>query len=149
MSVAKRSRPSEPPKLLAAIAAGVQAAHSAGLVHCDIKPSNILMTTEGHPRVSDFGVSAITDPFPGMVDGSSGGVPVGNLAFAALSRFVVPQHSRLRWWTCCTPAGGVLFFFRSAAKWVHTGRGIALIVRPMDAHGRHPSGHMLWRWMNG
>lgn len=79
----KAITPKRAAELLAAIAAGVQAAHSAGLVHCDIKPSNILMTAEGHPRVSDFGVSAITDPFPGMVDGSSGGVPVGNLAFAA------------------------------------------------------------------
>lgn len=79
----KSISPRRAAELLAAIASGVQAAHSAGLVHCDLKPSNILMTGEGLPRVSDFGVSAITDAFPGMADESSGGVPVGNLAFAA------------------------------------------------------------------
>ena len=79
----KATTPRRGAELVAAIASGVQAAHSAGLVHCDLKPSNILMTADGVPRVCDFGVSAITDPFPGMTDELAGGVPVGNLAFAA------------------------------------------------------------------
>lgn len=79
----KSIAPSRAAELLAGIASGVQAAHSAGLVHCDLKPSNILMTNQGRPLVSDFGVSAMTDPFPGMAGESFGGVPIGNLAFAA------------------------------------------------------------------
>ena len=80
---AKSISPVRVAELLVGIASGVQAAHSAGLVHCDLKPSNILMTAEGRPQVSDFGVSAMTEPFPNMADQNAGGVPVGNLAFAA------------------------------------------------------------------
>ncbi len=69
-------------RLVAEIARGVQAAHSVGVVHCDLKPSNVLVTPEGQARVTDFGVATITDA--GLGAGSpSGHIPLGNLAFAA------------------------------------------------------------------
>jgi serine/threonine-protein kinase len=39
------------------VAEGVHAAHGAGLVHGDIKPSNILRGRSGEPKLSDFGVA--------------------------------------------------------------------------------------------
>lgn len=41
-------------QLVAQLARGVQAAHSAGVVHCDLKPANVLLTREGTPKVADF-----------------------------------------------------------------------------------------------
>ena len=39
------------------ITAAVESAHRSGLLHRDIKPANILVTTYGHPVLSDFGVA--------------------------------------------------------------------------------------------
>lgn len=35
----------------------VDYAHRQGIVHCDLKPSNILITSEGVPKITDFGVA--------------------------------------------------------------------------------------------
>ncbi len=43
-------------ELLIGIARGVQAAHSQGMVHLDIKPANVLLTKDGAPKVADFGL---------------------------------------------------------------------------------------------
>lgn len=40
--------------LIAQLARGVQAAHAAGVVHCDLKPTNVLMTSTGMPKLADF-----------------------------------------------------------------------------------------------
>ena len=40
------------------VAGAVETAHRAGVLHRDVKPSNILMTAYGHPVLSDFGIAA-------------------------------------------------------------------------------------------
>ncbi|HIQ01795.1 MAG TPA: serine/threonine protein kinase, partial [Anaerolineales bacterium] len=43
--------------IAAQIAAGVGHAHKAGIIHCDIKPQNVLVTQEGVVKVTDFGIA--------------------------------------------------------------------------------------------
>lgn len=70
-------------RLVAKVARGVHAAHVATVIHNDIKPSNILMTTEGEPKIADFGVAGrLADTIEHDLDSYG----AGNLAFMAPER---------------------------------------------------------------
>jgi serine/threonine protein kinase len=43
--------------LMIQICEGVGYAHRAGLVHCDLKPQNILISPDGRAKITDFGIS--------------------------------------------------------------------------------------------
>ena len=44
-------------KFTIAIAEGLEHAHAMGIVHCDIKPHNVLITKQGRIKVTDFGIA--------------------------------------------------------------------------------------------
>lgn len=71
--------PAEVAAIGAQVAAGLAAAHAAGIVHRDMKPGNVLVTTDGTAKVSDFGISHAFDD----VTVTSTGVLVGTPAYLA------------------------------------------------------------------
>ncbi len=42
------------------LASALEYAHKHGCVHCDVKPANILLDSEGHVLLSDFGIARLT-----------------------------------------------------------------------------------------
>jgi hypothetical protein len=49
-------------KLIETAARGLDAAHRAGVLHGDVKPSNILAAKDGHPYLIDFGLAQLQGP---------------------------------------------------------------------------------------
>src|SRR5439155_15726280 len=42
------------------VAVGVVNAHNRGVLHCDLKPANVLLGQDGKPRLADFGQSRLS-----------------------------------------------------------------------------------------
>ncbi|WP_018332011.1 serine/threonine-protein kinase [Actinomycetospora chiangmaiensis] len=53
-------QPAEAVSILHAVASALAVTHARGVLHCDIKPGNILVTAYGRPALSDFGIARLT-----------------------------------------------------------------------------------------
>jgi hypothetical protein len=73
-------------RLIGALAEAVQAAHSAGVVHCDLKPQNVLLTTAGRAKLIDFDLAVREDDAPEAESR-------GNLAYMAPEQYRAERGS--------------------------------------------------------
>src|SRR5215468_9622469 len=76
--------PADAMDVLAQAAAGLQAAHAAGLVHRDVKPGNLLVSPSGQVKITDFGIAHAAWSAPITLTGALVGTP----AYLAPERIV-------------------------------------------------------------
>lgn len=53
--------PKQAAQLVQTLAKAIQAAHDQGIIHRDLKPGNVLLTSRGVPKITDFGLAKRLD----------------------------------------------------------------------------------------
>jgi eukaryotic-like serine/threonine-protein kinase len=106
------------------IADALSYAHAHGIVHCDIKPSNIMINVEGLPKVLDFGIARRAYGAAGSVTTTSTAVLRGTPPYMAPEVLLGHEPDE----RSDVYGLGVLIYEMIAAKRPFEGHGVAGII---------------------
>jgi WD40 repeat protein len=76
--------------LVASLAEAIHAAHQGGFVHRDLKPANVLLTEDGTPKITDFGLARRLEGDQGL---TLSGAPLGTPSYMAPEQARGDKHA--------------------------------------------------------
>ncbi len=144
-SLADLKKPMSPENaatMVRGIASGLAYAHEKGIVHRDIKPQNILVTPEGVPKITDWGMSKVIGAC--MLPTITG----FSLSYAAPEQIAPEQFGETDQRTDIYQAG-VVFFELLTGALPFAGEDISLVSRKIIADSapapseKNPAAHSL------
>ncbi|QDT17237.1 serine/threonine protein kinase [Alienimonas californiensis] len=96
--------PARAAELAEGIAAGLVHAHGSGILHCDLKPGNVLLDRDGGPRLCDFGQARGVGAGDGggtaddsASESRTGGRPLGTLFYMPPEQVAPDAAPDARW----------------------------------------------------
>jgi serine/threonine protein kinase len=115
-----------------AMAWGLDGAHQAGLIHCDVKPGNVLMALDGMAKITDFGLAK-------AIAGKGGSTLEGWMS----KPWASPEQMRLEPLTFATDvwswAVSVMEMFMGGIQW-QSGPAAGAALEDFGARGRKAVG---------
>ncbi|HKY31711.1 MAG TPA: serine/threonine-protein kinase, partial [Candidatus Polarisedimenticolia bacterium] len=78
-------------RLFTAICSAVEHAHRSLVIHCDLKPGNVLVTPPGAPKLLDFGIATLLRPQGGR---AAGGPDASQGSLMLTPGYASPEQSR-------------------------------------------------------
>lgn len=112
-------------EILRSVLAGLASAHEAGFVHRDVKPENVLITRDGHVKVTDFGIARVIAQ--GNEDQATGSIILGTMGYVA-PEYVADRQTDQR---SDVYSAGILLFE------LLTGRVPFTAANPIDVAYKH------------
>jgi len=100
-------------RLMTELLDALQFAHDAGIIHRDIKPANVMVDSEGHVKLTDFGVARVVDPDQAPGEATQTGTVVGTPAYMSPEQI---QGEPLDHRTDLFSAGIILYQFLTGQK---------------------------------
>jgi serine/threonine protein kinase len=118
-----RIPPDEAVNYIVQVAQGVHEAHKHGIIHRDIKPDNILITTDGKAKLADLGLSKDLEADQDLTRADLG---LGTPNFIAPEQFRDAKNSGVR---CDIYAMGATLYMAITGKLPFDGRNLAAILK--------------------